>query len=153
MTDLAVVENDILNINEWTTTDDLGTLRSQLAFFATKLKEMRALLDEKMIEIIKETGQDITIGPIRYYAGIEKKTKCIEHMATLTALFEAAGGDIAVVAGCIASDGLKPGACKSILGEVEFPKHFDTIEVNVVKEGKPSKKLMSTNDEFTKGRS
>lgn len=150
MTDLAIVENDILNINEWTTTDDLGTLRGQLAFFASKLKEMRALLDEKMLEIIAETGQDIQIGPIRYYAGLDKKTKCLDHLAALLALFETAAGDVAIVAGYIASDGLKPGACKSILGDA-FTKHFETTEVPVVKEGKPSKKLMTSNDEFMKG--
>lgn len=152
MTDLSLVEKDILGINEWTTPDDLGVLRGQLAFLASKLKEMRALLDEKMLEIIAESGQDIQIGPIRYYASIEKKTKCLNHEAALVALFETAAGDVASVANCIASDGLKPGACKSILGDA-FSKHFETSENPAIKEGKPSKKLMASNDEFTRGRS
>lgn len=149
MSDLTTVETSILEINEWTTPEDLGALKDRLTFFAGKIKEMRAMLDAKMLEIIQETGQDIEIGPVRYYAGIDKEKKCKDYKAALVALLDKSGGDMDAVVGCIASGGLKPGACKSILGD-DFDKYFETVEKDVIKDGKPTKKLLSTNENFTK---
>lgn len=143
------LNRDILAVDEWTGTETLAMLADRLKFFGERIREMRRLLDDRMLEAIEETKQDIVVGPIRYYAGIKKETKCIDHAKALAALFEACGGDVDRVAECIASNGLKHGACKGVLTD-KYDQHFKVEEKPELKEGVPKKSLLQINENFTR---
>jgi hypothetical protein len=101
-----------------------------------------------MIEKIELTGQPITIGPVVYTIGDPPVTKCLDLRGTLEALFEACEGDVGKVAECLASNGWKHGACRSVLPAEKYGELFETTRPKKLVEGVAVKRLQAVNTEF-----
>lgn len=78
-------------------------------------------------------------GPHRLYAAPDRTVKCRDPRATLAALLEQHGPDVAAQA--LASGAWKQAACKPLLGE-DWPNHFEVIErAKLAEGGAPKKRL------------
>jgi alkylated DNA nucleotide flippase Atl1 len=96
---------------------------------------------------VEQAGGSFTFGDIRYYVGVEKKTKCRAVGRCLEALLTVSGGDWDAVVDCLSANAIKYGAAKKALGG-QFDNHFEVIEVPDLKEGKPERKLKAINTKF-----
>lgn len=109
-------------------------------------RELRANCDRVVLEWVLLNGP-LTVGDVKYYAGFRKVTKCQDNAAAVELLLTETGGDVQQLAACIASDGLKPGACREVLGP-RFGEVFTTEERPELREGKPVKGLLKANTKF-----
>lgn len=130
--------------------EDIAAVLYAVTFFLRKAKELKEALDAKMIEKIEETGQPIVIGNICYTVSDPPVTKCMDLRGTLEALLEACGGDLDKVAGCIASQGWKHGACKSHLPADRYAELFETTRPKKLVAGEVVKQLQALNTDFAK---
>jgi hypothetical protein len=150
MNDLATIETSIHCLTPDSPPEDIAAVLYKLEFAMRQGKELKAVLEAKMIEKIQETGQPITIGPVVYTIGDPPVTKCLDLRGTLEALFEACEGDVGKVAECLASNGWKHGACQSILPAEKYAGLFETTRPKKLVEGKVVKQLQSFNKEFVR---
>lgn len=105
-----------------------------------------------------EANRDIEVGDVRYYVGVEKKTKpLIPPPAMFRRLAELLGGDEEATLACLASAAFKHGEVKGRLAEslgeqadAIYAELFETIEELELKTGKPKKSLQSVNKKFLK---
>ena len=95
---------------------------------------------------------DLTVGAIRYYAGDRRVTKLRDGMKAhaLDAILDAVDGDMDHLAELLAAQPIKHGAASKVLSPAVFAELFETIEKPELRDGKPVKRLMSTNDDYTK---
>ena len=96
--------------------DSLLDIRSALAELAQKVKEFRAEVEQALIENIDAHG-DIDLGDKRLYVGVDRTYKCKDVRGAFVALFEATGGEEALMVEHLASGCFKPGACKATLAD------------------------------------
>jgi hypothetical protein len=113
-------------------------------------KEMKRLCDDAMIAWVKVNGPLVVGDNVTKVIKQEKseKPKDKSHQPVLSAAFDAAGGDMALVAGLIASDGIKPGALKRLVGQEKFDELYETTWKDVLRDGKPSERLVTQNKQF-----
>jgi hypothetical protein len=139
-------------ITSETSVDDIAEVINAINFVAQAAKEARRLFESAMEQRIRETGQEIVVGDIRYYLGTEKKTTCKNPSATIRAILEAAGGDEDRLIQCLSANWVKPGTTRKMFEEFGCPDQFDALfDVQIrseLKEGKPVKKLLSVNTKF-----
>lgn len=110
-------------------------------------KGLGILLDKSAVEFLNQHG-DVTCGNIRYYVGTTTYTKCRDVKATLNYMLQISSCED--IAGCLASDGLKAGASRVLLGDA-FDTHFSTEVRMEMKDGKPlkpKKSLQKVNMDF-----
>jgi hypothetical protein len=91
------------------------------------LKEQEVMLKAGLLAQCKANGGSLLVGRTLYKAGHATETKCDDPAEALPELLTAAEGDLGVVAGCIAVNGLKPGACRKVMGAEAFARHFKTV--------------------------
>ena len=142
----ALVETELTTLGDYPDIERMAELRAKIDFLKEFTKRIAGRWDDMMLAIVQDKGDQV-IGEIRYYAGVEKKTKCPDKAKGLETILECAGGDFGAVAEMLASDPFKPGACKELLGE-RWGEVFEVTEKAELKEGKPSKKLMAINPKF-----
>ena len=142
----ALVETELTTLGDYPDIERMAELRAKIDFLKEFTKRIAGRWDDMMLAIVQDKGDQV-IGEIRYYAGVEKKTKCPDKAKGLETILECAGGDFGAVAEMLASDPFKPGACKELLGE-RWGEVFQVIEKDELKEGKPSKKLVAVNERF-----
>jgi hypothetical protein len=150
------VETTIVNVSADATPDQFAAAFELVDAIRDFERRMRLSLKSKMLEQIEQTGRDITIGPRRYYAGVESETRCEDNVAAVDALLDAAGGDLEVVArDCLRSDSIKPSAARLILSAEAFDRLFKTTKRTVLKDGKPTtqRQLLCTDERFVRGTS
>ena len=114
-----------------------------------RVAEADRLLKSALLEHIEATGRPIVIGDIKYYAGTEKKTVCRDAKQTLEVML--ANQDLQTVADCLSANAWKPGAARLALPPEAWDECFTVEERPVLKEGKPTKKLLTINTHFLKG--
>jgi hypothetical protein len=148
MDSLDTLHARILATGDATSIDDIAETLATLHGVATRCRELKALLDDRLRERIESTGQDIVIGELRYYVAAKTVTRCREPAPTLLALLDAAGGSADDVAACLAANGFKVGACRQLLGDA-FGQHFETSVETELATGKPLKRLQSADTRFT----
>lgn len=119
-----------------------------IAGLKAKVKELDTNHKAALLAWLQFNG-DLEVGELRYYVGTDKHTKCNNNRQTVEAILNACAGDVDSLASCIASDGLKTGACKTVLGDDGFASHFTTIVVSDVKTGKPKRKVLTANNRFS----
>jgi hypothetical protein len=112
------------------TVEDFLTVQATLAGLKQMVAEYSALAAEASIEFVRKHGP-VETETERYYLGRTKTTKCKDVPAALDAAFTATGGDMDAVAGLLASQPLKHGACRSVLGE-RWDEFFETTESDKV---------------------
>jgi hypothetical protein len=131
------------------TLDDCAAALAAVEALERRAKQLKASLEDALIAHIRATGQDLVIGEIRYYAGHRKSVKCLDVPATFDAAVEAAGGDLGrVLNECLASDALKPGAVKALIGDEAFGRLYRVEVREELGEGKPRKRLLKVNDRY-----
>jgi hypothetical protein len=125
--------------------DNLGKLKA----LAERARELKKQFDEQLLEYIEANG-DVTIGEVRYYAGYEKETKCVNVAGAMLALLHEVGGDMEVACSHLSSSPLKHGAVKKVLPPEMYDQFFVTSLKPDLKEGKPVKKVLAVKPEFVK---
>lgn len=101
------------------------------------VRQYEALADEASLDYLQRHGS-VTTQTERYYVGTKRTTKCRDARATIEAILTATGGDLDRLCSLLASQPLKHGGCKAVLGN-EWDKHFETVEVPDVATGKPQR--------------
>ena len=69
----------------------------------------------------------ITVGTTLIYLGKTRKVVCKDVQATVERLLTEVGGDLGALVNCLASDPVKQGGFKQIVGDEEWAKYFDVI--------------------------
>lgn len=117
--------------------------------FQIKAREIKGQLDAALIAYIDEHGE-IELGDKRWYVGNEtdyKQRTDIE--TTVSAILEVTGGDLSAFCSLLASDALKPGACKKALGD-RFGELFEAVKKPDLKTGKPKRIVKVADQRFSK---
>lgn len=148
-TPLSLLRGRIEAIDADTPADDLAAVVCTVDFWDEQMKLLKAALSERKLEWLKNDGKprELVIGETRHVLVNKKKVVCPDKLGTLTALFDAAGGDMEKVADCIASAGLKHGACRTVLGDA-YANHFDEIVEIDEETKKPRKQVLALNEKF-----
>jgi hypothetical protein len=144
---LARIEAAALVLSPAAPAEALADVLGRLEQLKRRVREADALLKAQVLEWVTVNGP-VTIGETRYWAGHRKVTTCPDQAAAVTALLAATGGDLDAVAGCLAADALKPGACRAALPPGEFDRLFRVEERPELRAGKPARRLMSCNTQF-----
>ncbi len=151
---------DLAPITPASSIEQIATNKGILQAMKSRIRELEAQHEEQMLEYVQANGPT-TIGDVRYYAGNEKDTKDHDRNGAGDALYEVCleqcGGDVheafrRFVSDCLASQPFKPGTAKEMLGG-NFDRYFTITEKIVLKDGKPSKKVLSVPIKFLAQRS
>lgn len=148
MTDLATLDREVLEISDHSDAQDVCELIDKIDFAKRSMRELDALLKEKLIDWINANGE-LTIGTKRYYVGSTKKTKPVDLEKLTEAAITACQGDFSAFVEALSANAYKPGACKKILGD-EWGKHFVVETIDDVKTGKPKKDVKVIDERFTR---
>lgn len=137
---LSRLENAIerLTAPNATAEDFLTALDTEAALKAI-VREYGDRLKEAAIEYINKHGPVETV-TTRFYVGNKRTTRCRDTERAVRAILEATGGDFDRMMGCLASQPLKHGECRSVLGN-DWGRHFEVVETPDLKTGKPQKEL------------
>jgi hypothetical protein len=145
---LTLLNQTVLALDD-APTDTLLDYGGRIDAAKALLKEISQRWEAAMVSRIERDGP-IEVGPIRYYAGPDKDTKCVDVRATTEACMDAAQGDVDAYTSVLSSNAYKPGACRKLLPPEKFDALFVTTERVVLKEGKPAKQLQKVNTSFLK---
>jgi hypothetical protein len=118
---------------------------SQVNALDARLKELKQQLEQAAIEHIESNGE-FTVGEIKYVVGKDKEVKARSSAAVAAALLEAGGPE--ALEQCIASNGFKPGATKTVFEQLGSPEQFNNLfDVTY----KPRLRVKLLNTKFLKG--
>ena len=154
--DTTDIETAILSIGDDTPDERIGEVLNLVACADDRIKEIKRMARGAIEAHIEANGRDVVIGDIRYYMGMDRKTKCIDPEATMAAILTLADGDMkAAHERFLSSDAFKYGSIRKGLEEQPDVARFDDLftveEKPVLKDGKPIhgvKKLQSVNERF-----
>lgn len=141
------LEKSIMAIIATTAPEQIKDVLDRLDLMADRIKECRSKLEASMIDWIRENG-DLVIGPVRYYVGVKKTTKCINVPEAVTEILTACDGDLEKMCQAFAAQPIKHGYVKTILPEDVYARLFKTSDEDELKEGKP--KLQKFDERFTR---
>lgn len=143
---IAQIESAVLSINSDTPTEAIAETINRVEWLVSKAREVKKQLDDALLERLTsgDGPREITIGTVKYYVAARSKVKCIDQEAALLALLDHTGGDLTKLADCLSANGLKHGACRTVLGD-EYDAHFETITEIDVKTGQPKKQVKADN--------
>lgn len=108
-------------------------------------KELKERVEAATIRYIQANGE-IVDGPVRYYVGPNKSTKCVDVQATVKAVLEACGGDVQAFTECLSAGAFKPAKTKELLG-ASGADLFKTEETSDLKTGVAGKPRLQKADE------
>jgi hypothetical protein len=148
-TSIQEARNAILAIDAESTADGVLTYRGLVDSLKEQVRELDALMKEKMAEWMEVNGQ-ISAGTVRYYLGVKKDTKCVDARQTVESVFTATGGDMDAFTGLLVSQPFKPGAAREVLDADTYARLFVTEEKPEIKEGKPVKSVQKIDTAFTR---
>jgi hypothetical protein len=126
--------------------EQLKTTFVQLKSAAQFIRELQQRIKPLMIADIQAHGR-YQVGEEDFYVAPDKSHKPRDTKALVVALLDATAGDLDAFCACLASDAIKPGAAKDVLGEDAFARLFETIVKTDLK-GKPIKALQTVNRKF-----
>lgn len=147
---IAAIETAVITIGPDTPPQVVGQVRNAVAFVGEEARRLKRLLDDRLREIMEETGRDIVLNEsVRLYLGVPKEYVPRDLAAVMSAVLDAAGGDMAGVTSCLASGCWKAGAVRSLLDDPDrFASLFETVEKPEVRDGKPLRKVLVADDRF-----
>lgn len=114
-------------------------------------RELKAKLEAAMIRFIQANGE-VTIGPVRYYVGTKKTTKCLDNGEAVKSMLELGG--VELLRDVLSSSAFKHGAARKRLAELGcedvYDRLFETSEEQELKDGKAVKtvSLLSFDERF-----
>lgn len=132
---LVPIKAEVISINEDSTSDEMQLALGKVKNYLAELKMFQKLIEGVMIEHIKAHG-NIEVSPTIFYTvGADKTTRLRDLKAAVEMLWEASGGDFNRFVGCLSSNVLKPGACKSVLTPKQFGEAFEVVVKEKLVEG------------------
>ena len=148
--DLTVLEQDVIQkLTTAADADQCAALILKVDRALERMRELKKLLDDALMEWIRANG-DLTIGTVRYYVGDETVTTCRNVADAMRTLLELLGPG--KLGECLSSNAIKYGAARSMLAEVGCPEVFEQLflvaKKEVLKDGKPTKKLIKADQRF-----
>ena len=154
VTSIATIESAVLFLGPDATPEQVGHARNAVAFVGQEARRLKTLLDDRLRDVIEETGRDIVLSDtVRLYLGVPKEYVARDLAAVLDAVLDAAGGDLAGVASCLSSGCWKAAAVRTLLADPDrFAGLFDTVEKPTIKEGKPVKSVLVADQRFAPSR-
>lgn len=115
--------------------------------YEKRARELRSALKQGLIAYLVEHGSFTWQGK-RYYVGTDKSYRMKAPMKeAVEALLTATGGDLDAFCEVLASNALKPGTCKTVLGD-EFSRIFATVTKASVETGKPERVVKVVDEKF-----
>src|SRR5687767_12709349 len=113
------LELAIADIDETASVEHIARTLDRLEAYLAYGRELKAKLEENLTQYVEANagGGEIAIGTVRYWLGFPKVTKCLNVRGCAEALLASSGGDWDEFANCLASDAIKHGAAKKILGD------------------------------------
>jgi len=145
------VELCIAELNDATDAERAAVAMDKVKLWIELGKALKAQLDEAMIRFIKTNGP-VVIGPVRYYVGAKKSTKCRDVGETAKTMLELGGPEL--LRDVLSSGAFKYGECRKRLVEIgspeQFERLFETTEEETLENGKPTKKdsLLAFDERF-----
>lgn len=130
------------------TGDDILTTINVVDKLKQLVRDLASKAEDACVAWLLANG-DLECGEIRYYAGVNKTTQCVDNERAINAILCAASGDISKLAMCLSSNAIKPGACRELLPPDEFDGLFVTKETNDLKTGKPVKRVQKADGRFS----
>jgi hypothetical protein len=127
--------------------DQVMEIRERLLFIKERLKEAEASMKAALMDYIEENGE-FTANGVRYYVGAKSTTKCVDVQMCIEAMLRVRGGDLGKVIEGLASEPLKQGAVKVMLGQDAWDKYFVKETVKDLKTGKPVREAKAVDERF-----
>ena len=131
-------------------TDAIHDILTQFAGMKSAIREAEAAFKQRLLDIIRDTGRDIVVGDVRYYAGTKRETECVDVKGAIESALTVTGGDLDMLVSLLCKDPVKPGAARAMLPASDFALLFRMVEKPVLKEGRPVKELLSVDTKFVK---
>lgn len=129
------------------TEDDFLSVVNVEKRFSEIVTAIKKLAGQAKIAFLDRHGE-VVCGEVRYYNGVERKTRCVDQAAVAEAILNATGGDLGKLNDCLASGAFKPGATSQVLDEATYSRLFKTEEVPDMKTGKPRRVTHAVNQNF-----
>jgi len=134
--------------------DEVVQMLGRLEILKALATAMHKAYKDACVGWIEHNGKDLDAGAgIRFYAGVEKKTVCVNIGDCCEAILKAGGGEMTAIYRCLSSSAVKHGEAKKVLEPKVWDKHFLVEEKPVLKEGKIKKQLIKVDERFTKPQS
>ncbi len=145
---------DITPITPASSIEQIAHNKGILQAMKARVKELEAQHDEQMLEWMDENKvESVEIGEIRYYKGHKKDTRSHDHPALADAIMERCGGSYDEFVAYLDAQPFKHGACRALLGDAVYDLYFTTTEKPVIKDGVPTKRVLSVPTKFLAQRS
>jgi len=115
------------------------------------ISELERELKARLLARVLASGPFV-LGETRYWASSPSTTKCVDVRDAVETVLQHNGGDFDVLKGCLASDAMKPGACKKVLSPELWARCFRVETKTVLKTGLVApKELQSGNVNYLPG--
>jgi hypothetical protein len=129
--DLQVLTNDIKLLDTDLSHDEVLSVYNRVLAARAAIAALKKRMDEALIDWIKVNGP-LFIGDQMVYAGKDKRTKCVDIPGCLEAILTEVGGDFTAFCSLLASQPIKYGAAKQVLGD-QWSRYFVVEEGDKVK--------------------
>ena len=116
-----------------------------------RAREFMACIEEAIMAHIEANGgAAIVVHTMALMAKFPSETKCRKGAAgrTLSALFDATGGDVQGVADCLYADPFKVSACRALLPGDTFADCFEVVTRPKLVEGVAKKQLVCVDTQY-----
>ena len=133
---LTELELAVSTIDDGATLDLIGDTLGKLDFLKEQIRLAEHDLKARLVEYIKANGE-FQLGPIRYYIGPDRETKCTNLRGCVEAVLVETGGDVDAFTCLLSMNAFKPGACKKLLPLSKYSELFLTTEKTRLKQGEP----------------
>ncbi len=150
MSALEAIQQETPLVTLEMTNEEVIAIYDRCQFIAREAKARQQQIEAAILEWVQEHGDLIVSDTLRYYAGTEKVTKCINVPAAVEALLVAVGGDFNTMCEALSSNAIKYGAAKKMLPPEVYDQYFTVEYRETLEEGKPKKKLLKADDKFVK---
>jgi hypothetical protein len=149
---VAGVRSLVLNLEPDATDDQAAEVTATLDALEAAARELRRQWRERMLAWLEANRRDLTIGPVRYYAGKRTTTKVLDRKRTGEALLEAVGGDIDAFCAALSSDAFLVSQLRKALPAEVFAELVEEhVEMNV-KTGEPLREVKKIDERFVEVR-
>ena len=148
MTDITKLATEVHTITPQSSIDEVAETVMKLDGLMERAKELKQQLEGAMLEWLQVHGE-LVIGDTKYVIGNKKSTKCMNIPAAVEACLNSCDGDFELFCRLLGSNALKYGACRQVLPEEEYARHFVTT-VEQTLEGKPVKQVLKLDTRFVR---
>lgn len=111
-------------IHDGSTMDQVLETMNAIDIILERAKEAKAAFNASLLEWVQVNGS-FEFGGKKYFVGKKKKTRCINVAACIEAMLDKLGGDFDEFVKLLASQPIKHGAAREVLGD-DWQIHFKT---------------------------